>query len=72
MVVAAGLSGAGRSFRSVGDFADDLPQDALARYATQTSFCVPFGRTLTLSPKSPIAPDKAHSGPGQGRRLGGR
>jgi hypothetical protein len=31
MVVAAGLSGAGRSFRSVGDFAADLPQDALAR-----------------------------------------
>jgi hypothetical protein len=31
MVVAAGLSGAGRSFRSVGDFVADLPQDALAR-----------------------------------------
>ena len=31
MVVAAGLSGAGRSFRSVGDFTSDLPQDALAR-----------------------------------------
>lgn len=31
MVAAAGLSGAGRSFRSVGDFAADLPQDALAR-----------------------------------------
>ncbi len=31
MVVAAGLSGAGRSFRSAGDFAADLPQDALAR-----------------------------------------
>jgi len=31
MVVAAGLSGAGRSFRSVGDFTADLPQDALAR-----------------------------------------
>ena len=31
MVVAAGLSGAGRSFRAVGDFAADLPQDALAR-----------------------------------------
>ncbi len=31
MVVAAGLSGAGRSFRSAGDFVADLPQDALAR-----------------------------------------
>jgi hypothetical protein len=31
MVVAAGLSGAGRNFRSVGDFTADLPQDALAR-----------------------------------------
>jgi predicted transposase YbfD/YdcC len=31
MVVAAGLSGAGRSFRAVGDFTADLPQDALAR-----------------------------------------
>jgi Domain of unknown function (DUF4338)/DDE_Tnp_1-associated len=31
MVVAAGLSGCGRSFRSAGDFAADLPQEALAR-----------------------------------------
>jgi len=31
MVVAAGLPGAGRSFRSAGDFAADLPEDALAR-----------------------------------------
>jgi hypothetical protein len=31
MVVAVGLSGAGRSFRSAGDFVADLPQDALAR-----------------------------------------
>jgi len=31
MVVAAGLSGCGRSFRSVGDFVADLPQDALER-----------------------------------------
>lgn len=31
IVVAAGLSGSGRSFRSAGDFAADLPQDALAR-----------------------------------------
>jgi hypothetical protein len=31
MVAAAGLSGAGRSFRSAGDFVADLPQDALAR-----------------------------------------
>lgn len=31
IVVTAGLSGAGRSFRAVGDFAADLPQDALAR-----------------------------------------
>jgi Domain of unknown function (DUF4338)/DDE_Tnp_1-associated len=31
MVVAAGLSGSGRSFRSAGDFVADLPQDALAR-----------------------------------------
>jgi hypothetical protein len=35
MVVAAGLSGAGRSFRSVGDFTADLPQDALARLAAR-------------------------------------
>jgi hypothetical protein len=31
MVAAAGLSGCGRSFRSVGDFVADLPQEALAR-----------------------------------------
>ena len=31
MVVAAGLAGCGRSFRSAGDFVADLPQDALAR-----------------------------------------
>ena len=31
MVVAAGLSGCARSFRSVGDFVADLPQDALGR-----------------------------------------
>jgi hypothetical protein len=31
MVVAAGLSGCGRSFRSAGDFVADLPQEALAR-----------------------------------------
>ena len=31
MVVAAGLSGCARSFRSAGDFAADLPQDALER-----------------------------------------
>jgi hypothetical protein len=31
IVAAAGLSGSGRSFRSVGDFAADLPQNALAR-----------------------------------------
>ena len=31
MAVAAGLSGCARSFRSVGDFAADLPQDALER-----------------------------------------
>lgn len=31
MVAAAGLPGAGRSFRSAGDFAADLPQEALAR-----------------------------------------
>lgn len=31
MVVAAGLSGCGRSFRSVGDFVADLPQEALGR-----------------------------------------
>jgi uncharacterized protein DUF4338/DDE family transposase len=31
MVVAAGLSNCGRSFRSAGDFVADLPQDALAR-----------------------------------------
>ncbi len=31
MVVAAGLSGCARSFRSAGDFISDLPQDALAR-----------------------------------------
>jgi hypothetical protein len=31
MVVAAGLSGCGRSFRSAGDFVAGLPQDALAR-----------------------------------------
>lgn len=31
MVAAAGLSGSGRSFRSAGDFAAGLPQEALAR-----------------------------------------
>jgi len=31
MVAAAGLPGSGRSFRSAGDFAADLPQEALAR-----------------------------------------
>ncbi len=31
MVAAAGLSGCGRSFRAVGDFVADLPQDALER-----------------------------------------
>lgn len=31
MVVAAGLSGCARSFRSAGDFVADLPQDALGR-----------------------------------------
>lgn len=31
MVAAAGLSGSGRSFRAVGDFVADLPQEALAR-----------------------------------------
>ncbi len=31
IVVAAGLSGCARSFRSAGDFAADLPQDALGR-----------------------------------------
>lgn len=31
MVAAAGLPGCGRSFRSVGDFVADLPQEALAR-----------------------------------------
>ncbi len=31
MVVAAGLSGCGRSFHSAGDFVADLPQEALAR-----------------------------------------
>jgi DDE_Tnp_1-associated len=31
VVVAAGLSGCGRSFRSAGDFVADLPQEALAR-----------------------------------------
>jgi hypothetical protein len=31
MVAAAGLAGCGRSFRSVGDFVADLPQEALAR-----------------------------------------
>ena len=37
MVVTAGLSGCGRSFRSAGDFAADLPQEALARLGAR--FC---------------------------------
>lgn len=57
MVVAAGLSGAGRSFRSAGDFAADLPQDALARQLTFDYLDVVTGEV----PRGRIAPaDREH------------
>ncbi len=51
MVVAAGLPGAGRSFRSVGDFTADLPQDALARlgarfHSVQRRYIAPNEATI--------------------------
>jgi len=49
IVVAAGLSGCARSFRSAGDFAADLPQDALGR----------LGARWHPVKKRYIAPDEA-------------
>jgi hypothetical protein len=39
MVAAAGLSGCGRSFRSVGDFMADLPQEALPGWEPAGTRC---------------------------------